>query len=226
MSISASQVKELREKTGAGMMDAKNALVEADGDMEKAGELLRQKGIATADKKSGRTAAEGLVVAKISADRKTGVLVEVNCETDFVAKGADFQAMTDEVATQVLEGGAKDVGTLLSQNSLALPGKTVQDFVTDRIATIKENLTVRRFVRYEAKSGAVHSYIHTGGKIGVLIEVKAGNEATVQKEGFQHLLKDLAMQSASAAPDFVTGRDSQEDRRRPRHQVVGPALPD
>lgn len=208
MEITASQVKELREKTGAGMMDAKKALVEAAGDMEKAGEILRQKGIATAEKKSGRTAAEGLITSQIAQDRKVGVLVEVNCETDFVAKGEAFQTMVTEVAQQILEQGASDVSTLLRQPSQAFSGGTVQDYVTDKIAAIRENLNIRRFVRYECQAeGAVHSYIHTGGKVGVLVELKTSKSETANQETFKQLLKDIAMQIASAAPDFVSRAD-------------------
>jgi elongation factor Ts len=208
MEITASLVKELREKTGAGMTDAKKALVEAGGDMEKAGEILRQKGIATAEKKSGRTAAEGQVASLISADRKTGVLVEVNCETDFVAKGDAFQAMVAEVAQQIMDQAAKDVPSLLAQQSIAMPGSTVQEYVTEKIAAIKENLNVRRFVRYQCQSnGAVHSYIHTGGKVGVLVELKTGKPDTANTDVFKQLMKDIAMQIASAAPDFVSRAD-------------------
>jgi len=208
MEITASQVKELREKTGAGMMDAKKALVEAGGDMEKAAEILRQKGIATAEKKSGRTAAEGQVASLISDDRKTGVLVEVNCETDFVAKGDAFQAMVSEVAQQILEKAPADVQELLTQPSSFLAGSTVQQYVTDKIAAIKENLNIRRFVRYQvAGSGAIHSYIHTGGKVGVLVELKTGKAETANHEVFKQLIKDVAMQIASAAPDFVSRAD-------------------
>lgn len=208
MEITASLVKELREKTGAGMMDAKKALVEAGGDMEKAGEILRQKGIATAEKKSGRTAAEGQVASLIAPDRKSGALVEVNCETDFVAKGDAFQAMVTDVAKQVLVKAPADVPALLSQPSDALAGSSVQEYVTDRIAAIKENLNIRRFVRYEcAGNGAVHSYIHTGGKVGVLVELKTGKAETADNEAFKQLMKDIAMQIASAAPDFVSRAD-------------------
>lgn len=208
MEITASQVKELREKTGAGMMDAKKALVEAGGDMDKAGEILRQKGIATAEKKSGRTAAEGQVASLISADRKTGVLVEVNCETDFVAKGDAFQAMVSEVAQQIMDQSAADVPSLLAQQSKAMPGGTVQQYVTEKIAAIKENLNIRRFVRYQCQgNGAVHSYIHTGGKVGVLVELKTGKPDTANNDVFKQLIKDIAMQIASAAPDFVSRAD-------------------
>lgn len=205
MGITAAEVKELREKTGAGMMDAKKALVEADGDMEKAAELLRQKGIATAEKKSGRTAAEGQIAASVSGDRKRGALVEVNCETDFVAKGDAFQALTAQVVRQVLENAPSDLDALLTQDALALPGKTVQDYVTENVASIRENINIRRFARYEVSGpGAVHSYIHTGGRVGVLLELRAGKPETIDSEAFKVLIKDLTLQIASAAPDFVS----------------------
>jgi elongation factor Ts len=208
MEITASQVKELREKTGAGMMDAKKALVEAGGDMDKASEILRQKGIATAEKKSGRTAAECQVASLIATDRKTGVLVEVNCETDFVAKGEAFQVMVSEVAQQILDQSPNDVASLLTQQSTAMPGRSVQEYVTEKIAAIKENLNIRRFVRYQCQSnGAIHSYIHTGGKVGVLVELKTGKADTADKDIFNQLIKDISMQIASAAPDFVSRAD-------------------
>lgn len=208
MEITASQVKELREKTGAGMMDAKKALVEADGDMDKAAEVLRQKGIATAEKKSGRTAAEGQVASLISADAKTGAMVEVNCETDFVAKGEAFLTMVSDVNKQVLEDAPDTVEAFLAQPSQVLAGGNVQQYVTEKIAAIRENLSVRRFVRYQLEgNGAVHSYIHTGGRVGVLIELKAGKPETATADNFKQLLKDLAMQIASAAPEFVTRAD-------------------
>ncbi len=212
MEITASLVKELREKTGAGMMDAKKALVEAEGDMDKASELLRQKGIATAEKKSGRTAAEGQVASLISPDLKTGVLVEVNCETDFVAKGEAFQGMVSEVAQQILGQAPADVESLLAQPAVALPGSNVQQYVTEKIAAIKENLNIRRFVRYQVEgNGAIHSYIHTGGKVGVLVELKTGKAETASHDVFKQLMKDIAMQIASAAPEFVSRADINPD---------------
>lgn len=212
MEITASQVKELREKTGAGMMDAKKALVEAEGDMEKAAEVLRQKGIATAEKKSGRTAAEGQVTALISDNRKSGVLVEVNCETDFVAKGDPFQALIGQVARQILDAKPADMDALLAQDSLAMPGNTMQAYVTENIATIRENISIRRFVRYENTAhGAVHSYIHTGGRVGVLLELSAGKAESANSDTFKQLIKDLALQIASASPDFVTRNEISAD---------------
>lgn len=208
MEITASLVKELREKTGAGMMDAKKALVEAEGDMDKASELLRQKGIATAEKKSGRTAAEGQVASLISPDLKTGVLVEVNCETDFVAKGDAFQGMVSDVAQQILGQAPADLASLLAQPAAALPGSNVQQYVTEKIAAIKENLNIRRFVYYKVEgNGAIHSYIHTGGKVGVLVELKTSKAETASHDVFKQLMKDIAMQIASAAPEFVSRAD-------------------
>ncbi len=203
--ISASMVKELREKTGAGMMDAKNALVEAEGDMERAAEILRQKGILSAEKKSGRATAEGLVQSLISPDGKKGVLIEVNCETDFVARGDAFQTLTNQLAEQALQSSAQTVDKLLAEKAIQKPSLTVDELVKEQIGVIKENLSVRRFNRYELKTpGAVHSYIHTGGKIGVLVEVQTANDPVTQKEGFKQLLKDLAMHVASSSPEFVT----------------------
>ena len=204
MTITAAQVKELRELTGAGMMDAKKALTDAEGDMEKAKEILRQKGVATAEKKSGRAAAEGLVEARIAADKKTGILVEVNCETDFVARGDAFKAMVDTVSAIVLDKAPADLEALMAMPS-PQGGGTVQNYVTDQVGAIKENLTIRRFVRYERQgAGAVASYIHTGGKIGVLLEVAAQNDASTSKPEFQQLVKDLTLHIASASPEFVT----------------------
>lgn len=212
MEITASQVKELREKTGAGMMDAKKALVEAGGDMDKAAEVLRQKGIATAEKKQGRTAAEGLVSALLSDDRKTGVLVEVNCETDFVAKGEAFQTMVANVTTHILNENPADVPALMTQSSAATGGVDVQAYVTENIAQIRENLSIRRFVRYQAAgNGAVTSYIHTGGRVGVLVEMKAGKPETANSDVFKQLIKDISLQIASAAPEFVTRKEISQD---------------
>lgn len=201
---SLEQIKELREKTGAGMVDVKNALSEAGGDMEKAAELLRQKGMATAEKKSSRTAAEGVVASVITPDAKSGILAEINCETDFVAKGEAFQTLVQEVSQQILDKNPASVEALLDQPSLYLNGQTVQGYLTEKIGTIKENLSVRRFVRYDlAGAGRVHSYIHTGGKIGVLLEIKAAKGGCESNDAFLQLVKDLSMQIASAAPEFV-----------------------
>lgn len=191
--ITAEQVKSLREKTGAGMMDCKKVLTETDGDMEKAMELLRERGIAKAAKKSDRIAAEGLVYALVSEDKKVGAVVEVNAETDFVAKNQEFRDFVADVAKQIVEKNPADVEALLEQESIVVPGKTVKEVLTDKIATIGENMSIRRFVRYES-TGLVGSYIHGDGKIGVLVDMPKGDDT---------LAKDICMQIAAARPEYL-----------------------
>ena len=178
MAITASMVKDLRTKTGAGMMDCKKALVEAEGDMEKAVDILREKGLSQAAKKASRVAAEGAVVSAISADGKVGTIVEVNCETDFVGSNDDFRALAARIAQQIIAVNPADVEALLASE---MDGKAVKDQVTEAVAKIGENISVRRFVRYESAEGAVYSYIHGGGKIGVLVEMK-GADAELGKD--------------------------------------------
>lgn len=190
MAITASMVKDLRTKTGAGMMDCKKALVEAEGDMEKAVDILREKGLSQAAKKASRVAAEGAVVSAISADGKVGTIVEVNCETDFVGSNDDFRALAARIAQQVIAVNPADVEALLASE---MDGKAVKDQVTEAVAKIGENISVRRFVRYESAEGAVYSYIH-GGKIGVLVEMKGADA---------ELGKDVAMQVAAANPSYL-----------------------
>jgi elongation factor Ts len=205
MSITAAQVRELREKTGAGMMDAKSALTEAGGDMDKAMEILRQRGMATADKKSGRVTAEGLVHAHILPGAMVGVLVEVNCETDFVAKGDAFKTL---VTTLTETAATQAPASVDAWMGLAGPNGTLKDYLTDQIGSIKENITPRRLAHYAVSgTGMVHAYIHTGGKIGVLLELTAGNAASVDKADVQQLAKDLCMHIASSAPEFVSRTD-------------------
>ena len=189
--ITAAIVKELRERTGAGMMDCKKALVATEGDMEKAIDFLREKGLSQAAKKAGRVAAEGAVVAYVTEDGKTGAIVEVNCETDFVGKNENFQALAKSIAELIVKTNPADVDALLASE---MDGKTVKDVVTEAIAKIGENISVRRFVRYESAEGKVYSYIHGGGKIGVLVDMKGGDE---------ELGKDIAMQVAAANPQFL-----------------------
>ena len=191
--ITAQLVKELREKTGAGMMDCKKVLTETDGDMEKAIELLRERGIAKAAKKSSRVAAEGLVAAYVSDDKKVGAVVEVNAETDFVSKNDEFKTFVNDVARQIVEKNPANVEELLAQPSIAESGKTVQEVLTNKIATIGENMTIRRFARFES-TGIVASYIHGEGKIGVLVDME---NATPE------LAKDICMQIAAAKPEFL-----------------------
>ena len=192
MNITAQMVKELRDKTGAGMMDAKKALVETDGDMEKAMEVLRQKGMASADKKMGRIAAEGLVASAVLDN--AGAMVEVNCETDFVAKNEEFKAFVADVAKQIAEKNPATVEELLAQESMVEAGKTVQEVLTNKIATIGENMSIRRFERFESANGIVASYIHGEGKIAVLVEMENADET---------LAKDVCMQIAAARPEYL-----------------------
>ena len=191
--VTASQVKDLREKTGAGMMDCKKVLTETDGDMEKAIELLRERGIAKAAKKSSRVAAEGIVEAYVTEDGKVGSLVEVNAETDFVAKNDEFKSFVEDVTKQVALTNPSDVEALLASESMAEPDKTVKEVLTGKIATIGENMTIRRFVRFES-TGLVEKYIHGEGKIGVLVELENGDT---------ELAKDICMQIAAAKPEFL-----------------------
>ena len=192
--ITASLVKELREKTGAGMMDCKKVLTETDGDLEKATELLRERGIAKAAKKSGRVAAEGIVEAYVSEDGKVGAAVEVNSETDFVAKNEEFKAFVLDVAKQIVKNNPATVEELLAQPSIAVEGKTVNEVLVDKIATIGENMSIRRFARFETADGLVEKYIHGDGKIAVLVNMTNGNK---------ELAKDICMQIAAVKPEYI-----------------------
>lgn len=180
-------VKDLREKTGAGMMDCKKALAANDGDEQKAIDWLREKGIAKAAKKSGRVAAEGAVGAYVSDDKKVGVLFEFNCETDFAAKNEQFRSLQADLMKLIADKAPADIEAL---EKLKLGGKTVKEAVDEATATIGEKLSMRRFERYETK-GELTSYIHMGGKIGVLVDIIDGNE---------QLGKDVAMQIAASVP--------------------------
>jgi len=200
--ITAELVKQLREKTGAGMMDCKKVLTETNGDEEKAIELLRERGIAKAAKKSDRIAAEGLVTTYVTADQKVGAVVEVNAETDFVAKNEEFRNFVADIAKQVAEKNPATVEELLAQTSMVETDKTVQDVLTNKIATIGENMSIRRFERFES-NGLVESYIHGDGKIGVLVEMENGNT---------DLAKDVCMQIAAAKPEYLNRESVPADR--------------
>ena len=202
MAITAGMVKELREKTGAGMMDCKKALNATDGNMEAAVEHLREQGLAKAEKKAGRIAAEGLVATKLSDDGKKASIVEVNSETDFVAKNEQFQTYVAEVADQALTTGAADIEAFLAEESKAEAGKTVKEVLDGKIAIIGENLNIRRFAQMESADGFVASYIHAGGKIGVLVEV----ETDVVNDDIKEMGKNVAMQVAAIMPKY-TSRD-------------------
>ena len=194
MDITASMVKELRDKTGAGMMDAKKALVETNGDMEKASEILRQKGIASADKKMGRIAAEGLVGSAVAGAK--GAMVEINCETDFVAKNEDFKDLVNVIAQTVLDNNPTDVAAL--NTSKTPSGMVVEDYIKEAIAKIGEKITIRRFVRYDGE-GKVSTYIHNG-KIGVLLEAQCNCGGNCDGT----TAKDVCLHIASSAPEFVS----------------------
>ncbi|MBR1653811.1 MAG: elongation factor Ts [Clostridia bacterium] len=208
--VTASQVKDLREKTGAGMMDCKKVLTETDGDMEKAIELLRERGIAKAAKKSSRVAAEGLVAAYVSEDGKVGAVVEVNAETDFVGKNEEFRTFVNDVAKQIVEKNPANVEELLGQDSIAEPGKTVQEVLTNKIATIGENMSIRRFERFES-NGIVGSYIHGEGKIGVLVDME---NATPE------LAKDICLQIAAAKPEFLNRESVTPERVEKEMEIL------
>ena len=208
--VTASLVKDLREKTGAGMMDCKKVLTETDGDMEKAIELLRERGIAKAAKKSGRVAAEGLVEAYISEDGKTGAVVEVNSETDFVAKNEEFKNFVMSVAKQIVEKNPKDVEELLKQESIEVPGKTVNEVLVDKIATIGENMNIRRFARFES-TGLVEKYIHGDGKIAVLVNMEKGDS---------EVAKDICMQIAAARPEYLDEQSVPAERLEKEKEIL------
>ena len=201
--ITSQMVKELREMTQAGMMDCKKALVEADGDMDKAVEWLREKGLAAAAKKAGRIAAEGVVASYITDDAKVGVVVEVNCETDFVAKTDNFINFSKNVAKHIAMANPADVDALMAQKFVDDETKTITDLVSDATVSIGEKISIRRFARYETNKGAVESYIHMGGKIGVLLLVENDNEASISTETFKTFYHDVALQIAAAKPSYV-----------------------
>ena len=210
MAITAAQVMELRKKTDAGMMECKKVLLETDGDMEKAMELLRERGITKAAKKADRIAAEGAVTAYVSEDGKIGAVVEVNAETDFVAKNAEFKDFADSIAKQIVLNNPKDVEDLLQQPSITDTSKTVKDFLTEKIAKIGENISIRRFVRYTS-DGLVEKYIHGEGKIGVLVSMENADNI---------LAKDICMQIAAAKPEFVNRDDVPAERLNKEMEIL------
>ena len=194
--ISAQAVKELRDKTGAGMMDCKKALTQAEGDMEKAIDVLREKGLASAAKKSGRVASEGVIATFVSEDMKNASMIELNCETDFVSANADFAKLANGIAKVVAENTVENLDEV---KALPYEGATVQDAVTTLIAKLGENMNLRRYEKIEAPEGLVSSYIHMGGKIGVLVQVKSEN---VNNE-VATVARDVAMHVAALNPQFL-----------------------
>ncbi|MCH5148048.1 MAG: elongation factor Ts [Clostridiales bacterium] len=197
MAFTAQDVKDLREKSGAGMLDCKKALEDADGDMEKAAELLRERGIAKAVKKEGRVAAEGAVGAFVCKECGTGVLLEINCESDFVSRGDKFHEIIDTVAKVVAQNKPADVAAL---EACKLGDGTVKDYITAQTAVIGEKISIRRFEIYTTK-GKLETYIHMGGKVGVMVE------AVDYKDGSEEILHDIALQIAASKPYYVKNSD-------------------
>ena len=199
MAVTAAMVKELREMTGAGMMDCKKALAATDGDMDKAVEFLREKGLATAQKKAGRIAAEGIVMLKVSEDGKKAVAVEVNAETDFVAKNEKFQGYVAQVAELALNTKAADIDAFMEEEWTFSESATVKEELAHQIATIGENMNIRRFTQVTEENGFVASYTHMGGKIGVLVDV----ETDVVNDAVKEMAKNVAMQVAALKPLYT-----------------------
>lgn len=214
--ISASMVKELREMTGAGMMDCKKALTNTDGDMDKAVEWLRENGLAKAEKKAGRIAAEGIVKTNISEDGKSAAIVEVNSETDFVAKNEKFQNFVAAVATQVSASDAEDIDAFMAEPWAADTSKTVKEELASQIATIGENMNIRRFAKVSSENGLVVDYIHAGGKIGVLVAAETDNTGDEVVE----CLKNVAMQIAAMSPLYLSTDDVSEDYKEKEKELL------
>jgi len=204
MEISAKQVKELCDLTGCGIMDCKKALIEAEGDVEKAKDWLREKGMAKAEKKASRVAAEGVVASVISDDMKTGAIVEVNIETDFAAATDKFKSFVDDVKTQIMTVKPADIDALKASAMYNDSSKTVELATKEAIADIGENTSVRRFALYEVNgNGAITSYIHMGGKVGVLVEFSVSDDSVIKTDAFQTMAKNIGMQIAASNPSWV-----------------------
>ncbi|MDD6282995.1 translation elongation factor Ts [Oribacterium sp. HCP28S3_H8] len=207
MAITAAQVKQLRDMTGAGMMACKKALAAADGDMDKAVEVLREQGLAGAEKKAGRIAAEGVSFTKVADDRKSGVVVEVNAETDFVAKNAKFQNYVNEVAAQALTTTAQDIDAFLNEKWALNPERTVAQELSEEISIIGENMHIRRFQKLVQNDGFVQDYVHAGGRIGVILSVKSD----VVNEAVEEMAKNVAMQIAALNPKYTSRAEVDQD---------------
>lgn len=215
MAITAAMVKELREMTGAGMMDCKKALTETNGDMDAAVEFLRKNGQAKAEKKAGRIAAEGLCRVAVKDD-KTAAVVEVNSETDFVAKNEDFQAYVEAVAAQAVASDAADMDAFLAEAWLPDTTKTVKDALVDKIAVIGENLNIRRFQKVVADDGCVVTYVHGGGRIGVIVEAASN----VVNDSIKEALTNLAMQVAALSPKYISTADVSEEYKAHEKEII------
>ena len=215
MNFTAKDVAALREKTGCGMMDCKKALTESNGDMDKAIDFLREKGLAAAVKKAGRIAAEGVAYAQVSDCGKVAVVIEVNAETDFVAKNAEFQAFVKTCADTVIEQNPADVEALLQCKATGSE-QTVDELLKEKILTIGENIKVRRFARYE---GPVTSYVHGGGRIGVIVKFDTTDEIAAT-EGFKTYAHNIAMQIAALNPEFLDEASVPEDRKEKEKAIL------
>ena len=205
--VTAALVKELREMTGAGMMDCKKALTATDGDMDKAVDFLREKGLAGAQKKAGRIAAEGIVDTRVSEDGKSAVIVEVNAETDFVAKNEKFRNYVAEVAKQALTTTAADMDAFFAEPWAGDPALTVKEELSSMISVIGENMNIRRFQQVKEDNGVIVSYIHAGGKIGVLVDV----ETNVVNDAVKEMAKNVAMQVAALKPLYTNSKEVSAD---------------
>lgn len=214
MAITAAMVKELRELTGAGMMDCKKALTETDGDMDAAVDFLRKNGQAKAEKKAGRIAAEGL--SKVVIDGNTAVVVEVNSETDFVAKNEEFQKFVTDVANQALKSDAADMDAFMAEAWNEDSSKTVQDALTEKVAVIGEKLTIRRYEKVTAENGCVVSYTHGGGRIGVIVEA----ETSVVNDDVKAALTNIAMQIAALNPKYISQADVSEEYKEHEKSIL------
>ena len=216
MAITAQMVKELREMTGCGMLDSKKALEATNGNIDEAIEYLRKKGLAGAEKKAGRITAEGLSLTVLSDDFKTGVVVEVNSETDFVAKNEKFRSYVLNVANQALDSSSNTLDDFLNEKWKADTTKTVKEELSTQISIIGENLTIRRFDKLISPNGLVYDYVHAGGKIGVLVAV----ESNVVNDAIKEMTKHIAMQVASMRPKFVSSDDIDEEFKKKEREIL------
>jgi elongation factor Ts len=211
--ITAKLVKELRDKTNAGMMDCQRALKENNGDLDAAVDYLRKKGIVGAEKRAGREAKEGVIYAVVSPDAKVGVLAEVNCETDFVAKNDGFRAFVDSVAQHIAKFESANDGSVDAISETPSPDGqgTLGEYIKAKVGEVGENIVLRRFRRFSAASnGLVTSYIHMAGRVGVLLDVTTGKAETHSTDGFKNLVKDITLQIAASSPDYLSRADVPE----------------
>jgi elongation factor Ts len=205
MAITATQINELRKATGAGMLDCKKALEENDGDFEKSIDFLRTKGLAAAAKKAGRAATEGMVAAFVSDDLKSGVLLEINSETDFVAKNEKFQSFVSDIGRHILATSPANCTAMLEQPYVGDTTKNVQTYLSESVSIIGENIQIRRFAKFDIiGDGCIGSYIHAGGKIGVLVQIEGTAVTDANRTALQSFVRDIAMHSAAASPRFIT----------------------